>query len=114
MRAKAETPQSKGRRMRGRTGRVPLLVALGLATLSPAVWADQTCPSPTPVPPRVDPDSGKTCNPSACTPGFCTRGDIAPLASQAATLPLQNRLVTLDCSPHRIPPVQAFAATNPL
>ena len=76
--------------------------------------ADQICPSPTPVPPQVDPDSGKTCNPSACTPGFCARGDIAPLGSQAATLPLQNRLVTIDCSPHSIPPVQVFAEADPV
>jgi len=114
MNAVAET-QSNDRRMRGRTGRLPCLAALSLATLSPAVaGADQICPSPTPVPPQVDPDSGKTCNPSACTPGFCTRGDIAPLGSQAATLPLQNRLVTLDCSPHSIAPVQVFAEADPV
>jgi hypothetical protein len=115
MRAKVETPQGKGRTMRGRTRRVPFLVALGLAILIPAAArAAQTCPSPTPVPPQVDPDSGKMCNPSACTPGFCTRGDIAPLASHAATLPLQNRLVTLDCSPHSIAPVQVFAEADPV
>src|SRR5215468_11940842 len=114
MRAVAEKQKCMDRKVGGRTGRVPWLVALGLATLSPAVWADQTCPSPTPVPPQVDPDSGKMCNPSACTPGFCARGDIAPLASHAATLPLQNRLVTLDCSPHSIAPVQVFAEADPL
>jgi hypothetical protein len=43
-------------------------VALGLATLIPAAArADQTCPSPTPVPPQVDPHSGKMCQPSAVT-----------------------------------------------
>jgi len=113
--AVTETQQDKDRRMRGRTGRGPLLAALGLATLIPAaVGADQTCPSPTAVPPQVDPDSGKMCHPSACTPGFCTRGDIVPLASQAATLPLQNRLVLLDCSPHSIAPVQVFAEADPV
>src|SRR5262245_40354680 len=110
MHAVAETQQKKDRKAHGRTGRVPLLAVLGLATLIPAAArAGQTCPSPTPVPPQVDPDSGKMCNPSACTPGFCTRGDIVPLGNQAATLPLQNRLVTLDCSHHSIAPVQVFA-----
>jgi hypothetical protein len=52
------------------------------------------------------------CHPSACTPGFCTRGDIAPL-SDPATLPLQDRLVTLDCSPHSIAPLQVFAEADP-
>ena len=110
----AENQQCTDRPLRKRTGGVPLLVALGLATLGPAAWADQTCPSPTPVPPQVDPDSGKLCHPSACTPAFCTRGDIAPLGNQAATLPLQNRLVTLDCSPHSIAPVQVFAEADPV
>src|SRR3954452_16054162 len=60
----------------------------------------ETCPAPTPVPPLSNPDTGQTCHPSACTPGFCARGDIAPLSGQAATQPLQSRLLTLDCSPH--------------
>src|SRR5215468_11698461 len=114
MRAVAEKQKCMDRKVRARTGGVAVLVALGLAALSPAVWADQTCPSPTPVPPQVDPDSGKMCNPSACTPGFCARGDIAPLASQPATVALQNRLVTLDCSPHSIAPVQVFAEADPV
>jgi len=72
----------------------------------------ETCPSPTPVPPMTDPDTQVTCHPSACTPGFCARGDIAPLAG-AATADLQRRLLTLDCSPHSIPPVQVFAEADP-
>src|SRR5215475_7562744 len=114
MRAVAENQQCQDRTVRARTVGVAVSMALGLAALSPAVWADQTCPSPTPEPPQVDPDSGKMCNPSTCTPGFCARGDIAPLASKAATLPLQNRLVTLDCSPHSIAPVQVFAEADPV
>src|SRR5262249_20187600 len=111
----AETQQNKGRPARGGPGRVALLAVLGLATLIPAATpGEQQSPSPSPAPPQVDPDSGKMCNPSACTPGFCTRGDIAPLASQPATLPLQNRLVTLDCSPHSIAPVQVFAEADPV
>ena len=85
-----------------------LLVAIGLTPA--AVRADQTCPAPTPVPPQTDPDTGKMCNPSACTPGFCARGDIAPLSAVA---PLQDRLVTLDCSPHSIAPLQVFAEAPP-
>jgi hypothetical protein len=99
----------------GKMRSVSLVAALGLATLMPATApADQTCPAPTAVPPLVDPDSGIMCHPSACTPGFCTRGDIAPLGSQAATQPLQNRLVTLDCSPHSIAPLQVFAEADPV
>ena len=93
---------------------VPLLLVVGLVVLNPRTSsANQTCPSPTPVPPLTDPDSGKTCHPSACTPGFCARGDIAPLSSQPATKPLQDRLVTLDCSPHSVAPVQVFAEADP-
>jgi hypothetical protein len=66
--------------------------------------ADQTCPNPTPVPPQG------TCHPSACTPGFCARGDIAPLSVLPA---LQNRLVTIDCSPHSVAPLQVFAEATP-
>jgi hypothetical protein len=73
----------------------------------------ETCPSPTPVPPLVDPDSGLVCHPSVCTPGFCARGDIAPLAAHQVTGPLLSRLLTLDCSPHSIPPLQVFAEADP-
>ena len=88
--------------------RTLFIAALLLPTAS--LRADQTCPSPTPVPPQTDPDSGKTCNPNTCTPGFCSRGDVAPLSAVPA---LQNRLVTLDCSPHSIPPLQVFAEAPP-
>ena len=88
--------------------RAALLAALGLAALIPAARAEQTCPAPSPVPPLG------SCHPSACTPGFCTRGDIAPLASQPATAPLQDRLVALDCSPHSIAPLQVFAEADPV
>src|SRR5712691_6988450 len=92
-----------------------LRAALGLAAVIPAAArAAQTCPAPTAVPPQVDPDSGKLCHPSTCTPGLCTRGDIAPLASQSATQPLQDRLVTLDCSPHSVAPLQVFAEADPV
>src|SRR5438552_3840047 len=97
-----------------RTRRAPIVVALVLIVLTPAALrADQVCPSPTGVTPLTDPDSGKTCNPSSCTQGFCTRGDIAPLG-QPATQELQDRLVTLDCSPHSIAPVQVFAEADPV
>jgi hypothetical protein len=90
------------------------LAAVGLALLIPAIArANQTCPAPTPVPPQTDPDTGKTCHVSACTPAFCARGDIAPLSSQPATRPLQDRLVTLDCSPHSVTPLQVFAEGDP-
>ena len=86
-----------------------LLAILGLAILIPAITqADQTCPAPTPVPPIG------TCHPSACTPNFCSRGDIAALSSRPETLPLQDRLTTLDCSPHSIPPLQVFAEADPV
>ena len=102
----AETPH-KERRKRGRTRRVSLVAALGLAALIPATArAAQTCPAPTAVPPLG------TCHPSECTPGFCTRGDISALASQPETQPLQDRLVTLDCSPHSIAPVQVRAEAD--
>jgi hypothetical protein len=41
------------------------------------------------------------------------RGDIAPLATNVATGPLLSRLLTLDCSPHSISPVQIFAEADP-
>jgi hypothetical protein len=47
------------------------------------------------------------CHASACTPGFCARGDIASLPAA-----LRNRLGTLDCSPHSIAPVQARAEAD--
>src|SRR5215831_17386564 len=95
------------RHMRQRAGRA--LVLLGLAIVLPATaLAAQTCPAPTPVPPLG------SCHPSACTPGFCTRGDIAPLGTHAETKPLQDRLVTLDCSPHSVAPVQVFAEADPV
>jgi hypothetical protein len=96
------------RHMCQRSGRALLLAVLGLAIVMPALArAAQTCPAPTPVPPLGN------CHPSACTPEFCSRGDIAPLASQPATQPLQDRLVTLDCSPHSVAPVQVFAEADP-
>ena len=73
----------------------------------------QMCPSPAPVPPQVDPVSGKMCHPSVCTPSFCSRGDIAPLAGHPVTRPLQERLVTLDCNPHSVTPLQVFAEADP-
>jgi hypothetical protein len=73
----------------------------------------ESCPSPTPVPPLTDPDSGRSCHPSACTPGFCARGDIAPLGQDSATAPLLSRIVTLDCSPHSVPPLEIFAEADP-
>jgi len=93
--------------MHGRTGRASLVAALGLAALlATTARAQQICPAPTAVTPL------ETCHPSECTPGFCTRGDISALASQAATQPLQDRLVTLDCSPHSISPVQVRAEAD--
>ncbi|NVB83647.1 MAG: hypothetical protein HOV81_35060 [Kofleriaceae bacterium] len=67
-----------------------------------------SCPSPVPVFNAVDPISGEMCHPSACTPGFCSRSDIAPLGNHDVTQPLQDRLVTMDCSPHSVAPVQIF------
>ena len=85
-----------------------LVGLFGLVTLAPAITrADQTCPAPTPVPPIG------TCHPSACTPGLCSRGDIAALSSHPETLPLQDRLITLDCSPHSVAPLQVFAEADP-
>ena len=102
-----ESRQSRTRR--GISKSTLLLAALGLAALSSTTgWAAQTCPAPTAVPPLG------TCHPSACTPGFCTRGDIGPLAGELQTQELQDRLVTLDCSPHSIPPLQVFAEADPV
>jgi len=92
----------------------PKATVIAMLVLLPALAdAQQVCPSPTPVPPQVDPDSGATCHPSMCTPNLCARGDIAPLSSLAATRPLQDRLVLLDCSPHSIGPLQIFAEADP-
>jgi hypothetical protein len=68
---------------------------------------------PIEVPPRVDPDTGVQCHASRCTPGFCAREDIAPLSTNAKTAALQERLVTLDCSPHSVSPVTIFAEADP-
>jgi hypothetical protein len=68
---------------------------------------------PIPVPPQTDPDSGLKCHASQCTPAFCAREDVAPLSTAGETVPLQTRLVTLDCSPHSVPPVQIFAEADP-
>jgi len=89
------TEENETRRNRG--ARRGTLLALGLSLAMPgAVRADPVCG--TPVPPMG------TCHPSACTPGFCVRGDIAFLPT-----PLRDRLGTLDCSPHSVAPIQAFA-----
>src|SRR5437667_243681 len=52
-----------------------------------AVTADPTCGT------AVAPLG--TCHPSACTSGFCARGDIASLPGA-----LRDRLGTIDCGPH--------------
>jgi hypothetical protein len=91
--------------------------ATSTSTSPPAATVDsphESCPSPVPVPPNVNPETGVACHPSTCTPGFCARGDIAPLSTQPALLPLQSRLLTLDCSPHSIPPLQVFAEADPV
>jgi len=98
-----------GRHRLQQPGRALLLAMLSLAMMIPVIArAAQTCPTPTPVPPLG------SCHPSACTPGFCARGDIAALASQPATQLLQDRLVALDCSPHSVTPVQVFAEADPV
>jgi hypothetical protein len=106
----AGTPQRHTeRRRRQRPENVLLPAVLALTMLIPATaMAAQTCPAPTPVPPLGN------CHPSVCTPGFCSRGDIAALASEPATQALQDRLVTLDCSPHSVAPVQVFAEADPV
>jgi hypothetical protein len=80
----------------------------------------ESCPTPTPVPPLTDPDSGITCHPSFCTAGLCSRGDISALNKPPSDPdkpkidPLLQRLLTLDCSPHSIPPLQIFAEADPV
>jgi len=66
-----------------------------------------------PITPLTDPETGKTCHASACTIDFCARGDIAPLGTEAKTRPLQDRLATIDCSPHSISPLTIFAEADP-
>ncbi len=83
-----------------------------IAALPCTVGAQQVCPNPTPVPPQINPDTGLMCHPSACTPNLCSRGDIAPLSTEAATKPLQDRLVLIDCSPHTATPLQIFAEAD--
>jgi hypothetical protein len=72
-----------------------------------------TCAAPQPIPPNTNPDTGVACHPSTCTAGFCARGDIVPLGGDPATQPLQDRLATIDCSPHSIAPLQIFAEADP-
>jgi hypothetical protein len=69
---------------------------------------ETSCKAPMPIFNAVDPISGQMCNPPACTPGFCERADIAVLGTVAATQKLQDRLATIDCSPHSVAPVQIF------
>jgi hypothetical protein len=76
-------------------------------------FVSTTCSAPMPIPPLTNPDTGVTCHPSSCTANFCSRGDIAPLGRTGATQALQDRLATLDCSPHSIPPLQIFAEADP-
>ena len=85
----------------------PVVMGFAFMALSAGLAdAQQVCPSPTPVPPL------STCHPSMCTPNLCARGDIAPLSSEPATRPLQDRLITIDCSPHTIAPLQIFAEAD--
>jgi hypothetical protein len=52
------------------------------------------------------------CHPTTCTPGFCMRGDIAPLGTHPETQALQDRLATLACSPRSVAPLQTFAEAD--
>jgi hypothetical protein len=96
-----------------RLWKLPLWAGLGLLALAPLTapakgdGPPQVCPNPTALTPL------DTCGPSACTPGLCTRGDIAPLSTATETQPLQDRLVLLDCSPHSVAPLQIFAESGP-
>jgi hypothetical protein len=72
-----------------------------------------TCKAPMPIINRVDPINGQVCIAPSCTPGFCNRNDIAALGTVAATQKLQDRLATLDCSPHSVAPVQIFKEAVP-
>jgi hypothetical protein len=82
------------------------------APTTPTPAEATTCKAPAPVFNAVDPINGQVCHPSACTPAFCTRADVASLGAVPATQPLQDRLATLDCSPHSVPPVQIFAEAD--
>jgi hypothetical protein len=99
------------------TARSPVAATVTRSALSDPA---ESCPTPTPVPPLTDPDSGITCHASVCTPQFCARGDISALnkpttdPDKATIDPLLQRLLTLDCSPHSIPPVQIFAEADPV
>src|SRR5262249_43623415 len=109
MHAERTTLKRTEQRRRQRPESALLLAVLGLPMLIPtAALAAQTCPAPTPVPPLG------ACHPSACTPAFCSRGDIAALGSEPETQPLQDRLLTIDCSPHSVAPVQIFAEADPV
>ena len=91
----------------GKARSVSLVAALGLASLMPGTaLAGQTCPSPTAVPPLG------SCHPSACTAGFCNRGDIAPLATPA-TQALQDRLVLPEAR-HTPEPEPAPGVAGPI
>lgn len=79
-----------------------------------AAAAVKACSAITGIPERTDPITGETCHASQCTPDFCARGDIAPLQRTGATRPLLERLATLDCSPHSIPPLTVFAEADPV
>src|SRR5689334_22324645 len=96
----------------------PLALAFGCSNVSQGTPNNQNTKSDnaagpscaaTRVEPLTDPDSGLTCHASACTPAFCSRGDIAPLQRVTETGPLVERLAVLDCSPHSVPPLQVFA-----
>jgi hypothetical protein len=68
---------------------------------------------PVPTPARVDPITKQECHAAPCTPDFCAREDIAPLGTTEDTMRLQERLVTLDCSPHSYSPLTIFAEADP-
>jgi hypothetical protein len=94
-----------------------------LATTTPSFSeSDESCAAPIAVPPLPTlADPSISCHPSACTPNFCNRGDIAGInnvviagnADSPRLQPLLQRLLTLDCSPHSIPPLQVFAEADP-
>jgi len=89
-------------------------------TAASLVESNESCPSPTPVPAQMDPDTGVMCHQSVCTTGLCNRGDISALNKPASDPdkaridPLLQRLLTLDCSPHSVPPLQIFAEADPV
>ena len=73
----------------------------------------ETCPSPTPVPPLVDPDSGQVCHPSGCTPGFCAAATSRRSPASRRRDRCATGSSTLDCSPHSVAPLQVFAEADP-